>query len=94
MDDFTSLIKWLVIFIIGCILCYYKLSKNENFINKKLSKTEISNNVDSFKIWILILLLIFGGLMNIFRLLFWLIKNIFPYKYVILVLESQVKTVN
>ncbi len=48
MDDFTSLIKWLVIFIIGCILCYYKLSKNENFINKKLSKTEISNNVDSF----------------------------------------------
>ena len=70
MDDFTSLIKWLVIFIIGGILCYYKLSKNENFINKKLSKTEISNNVDSFKIWILILLLIFGGLMNIFRLLF------------------------
>ena len=45
MDDFTSLIKWLIIFIIGCILCYYKLSKNENFINKKLSKTEISNNV-------------------------------------------------
>ena len=70
MDDFTSLIKWLVIFIVGCISCYYKLSKNENFINKKLSKTEISNNVDSFKIWILILLLIFGGLMNIFRLLF------------------------
>ena len=74
MDDFTSLIKWIVIFIIGCIigciLCYYKLSKNENFINKKLSKTEISNNVDSFKIWIFILLLIFGGLMNIFRLLF------------------------
>lgn len=94
MDDFTSLIKWLVIFIIGCILCYYKLSKNENFINKKLSKTEISNNVDSFKIWILILLLIFGGLMNIFRLLFWLIKNMFPSKYVIPALESQVKTVN
>ena len=70
MDDFTSLIKWLVILIVGCILCYYKLYKNENFINKKLSKTEISNNVDSFKIWILILLLIFGGLMNIFRLLF------------------------
>ena len=70
MDDFTSLIKWLVIFIIGCILCYYKLSKNENFINKKTSKKEIYNNVDSFKIWILILLLIFGGLMNIFRLLF------------------------
>ena len=83
MDDFTSLIKWLVIFIVGCILCYYKLSK-----------TEISNNVDSFKIWILILLLIFGGLMNIFRLLFWLIKNMFPSKYVIPALESQVKTVN